>query len=76
MLRINQRTEWQSYGRGELDSRPQKLFAQNRATMEVGVYSDFIETNNPITFFVSDTFYTGPIMSFPGIPSFSPDLFC
>lgn len=57
-------------------TRPQKLFAQSRATMEVGFAGDVIGLNNPNTFCIGDTVYTGPRVSFPGIPSFSPDLFC
>lgn len=57
-------------------TRPQKLFAQSRATMEVGFAGDVIGLNNPNTFCIGDTVYTGPRVSFPGIPSFSPDIFC
>lgn len=32
--------------------------------------------NNPNAFCIGDTIYTGPKRVFPGIPSFSPELFC
>ncbi|GLJ18284.1 hypothetical protein SUGI_0323340 [Cryptomeria japonica] len=57
-------------------TRPQKLFGQSRETVDVGYAGDVIGLNNPDTFCIGDTVYTGPRVSFPGIPSFSPDLFC
>jgi peptide chain release factor 3 len=35
-----------------------------------------IGLNNPNAFCIGDTIYTGPKRVFPGIPSFSPELFC
>jgi len=57
-------------------TRLQKSFAQSRATMEVGFAGAVIGLNYPNTFGIGDTVYTGPRVSFPGIPSFSPDIFC
>ncbi|BBN11680.1 peptide chain release factor 3 [Marchantia polymorpha subsp. ruderalis] len=57
-------------------TRPQKMFAQDRTTMETGYAGDVIGLNNPNAFCIGDTLYCGPRRSFPGIPSFSPELFC
>eukprot|EP00245_Coleochaete_scutata_P010362 TRINITY_DN3613_c0_g4_i1.p1 TRINITY_DN3613_c0_g4~~TRINITY_DN3613_c0_g4_i1.p1 ORF type:complete len:411 (-),score=80.80 TRINITY_DN3613_c0_g4_i1:330-1508(-) len=57
-------------------TRPQKLFAQDRSVMESGFAGDVIGLNNPNTFCIGDTIYVGPRRTFPGIPSFSPELFC
>ncbi|CAM6105958.1 unnamed protein product [Calypogeia fissa] len=57
-------------------TRPQKMFAQDRTTVEVGYAGDVIGLNNPNAFCIGDTLYCGPRRSYPGIPSFSPELFC
>ncbi|KAI5066145.1 hypothetical protein GOP47_0018769 [Adiantum capillus-veneris] len=56
-------------------TRPQKMFAQDRMTVETGFAGDVIGLNNPNTFAIGDTIYTGSRVVFPGIPSFSPELF-
>lgn len=57
-------------------TRPQKMFAQDRTTMETAYAGDVVGLNNPNAFCIGDTIYTGPKRVFPGIPSFSPELFC
>ncbi len=56
-------------------SRPQKLFAQEREVVEVAYPGDIIGLNNPGVFAIGDTVCTGSKMTYPGIPSFSPELF-
>ncbi|KAL2621509.1 hypothetical protein R1flu_001714 [Riccia fluitans] len=56
-------------------TRPQKMFAQDRSTMETGYAGDVIGLNNPNAFCIGDTLFCGPRRSYPGIPSFSPELF-
>ncbi|APB33673.1 peptide chain release factor 3 [Gloeomargarita lithophora Alchichica-D10] len=56
-------------------SRPQKLFAQERESLEVAYPGDVIGLNNPGMFAIGDTVSTGGKFRFPGIPSFSPELF-
>ncbi|CAI5535841.1 unnamed protein product [Closterium sp. Naga37s-1] len=56
-------------------SRPQKLFAQERAVVETGFAGDVIGLNNPGVFAIGDTIFTGPRRVFPPIPCFSPELF-
>jgi peptide chain release factor 3 len=56
-------------------SRPQKLFAQDRAVIEEAYPGDVIGLNNPGMFAIGDTIYSGRKIEYPGIPSFSPELF-
>jgi peptide chain release factor 3 len=56
-------------------SYPQKLFAQDRESIEEAYAGDVIGLNNPGLFTIGDTIYTGSKLLFPGIPSFSPELF-
>jgi peptide chain release factor 3 len=56
-------------------SRPQKLFAQERESVEVAYPGDVIGLNNPGAFTIGDTVYTGEKLVYPSIPSFSPELF-
>lgn len=56
-------------------SRPQKVFAQEREVMEEAYPGDVIGLNNPGVFSIGDTLYTGAKLIYPGIPSFSPELF-
>eukprot|EP00897_Mesotaenium_endlicherianum_P005399 jgi/Mesen1/4888/ME000244S04066 len=66
-------------GRTVALTRPQKMFAQDRSTVESGFAGDgasVIGLNNPGVFAIGDTVYTGPRRVFPAIPSFSPELFC
>jgi len=56
-------------------SRPQKMFAQEREVVESGFAGDIIGLNNPGSFAIGDTVYAGKRRAYPGIPSFSPELF-
>jgi peptide chain release factor 3 len=56
-------------------SRPQKVFAREREVLEEAYPGDVIGLNNPGVFAIGDTIYTGPKLVYPGIPSFSPELF-
>lgn len=56
-------------------SRPQRMFAQDRSTVQEGFAGDVIGLSNPGAFAVGDTIYAGPEVAFPPIPSFSPELF-
>jgi peptide chain release factor 3 len=56
-------------------SHPQKLFAQERDTVEVAYAGDVVGLNNPGTFAIGDTVYIGQKLVYPSIPSFSPELF-
>ncbi|MDJ1172513.1 peptide chain release factor 3 [Roseofilum capinflatum] len=56
-------------------SRPQKLFAQDRGSVEVAYPGDVIGLNNPGVFAIGDTIYTGKKVEYEGIPCFSPELF-
>lgn len=56
-------------------SHPQKLFAQERDTVEVAYPGDVVGLNNPGTFAIGDTVYMGEKLIYPSIPSFSPELF-
>jgi peptide chain release factor 3 len=56
-------------------SRPQKLFARERESVEEAFPGDVIGLNNPGVFGIGDTIHTGQKLVYPGIPSFSPELF-
>ncbi len=57
-------------------SRPQKLFAQDRESIDEAYPGDVIGLNNPGVFAIGDTIYTGSNkLEYAGIPSFSPELF-
>jgi peptide chain release factor 3 len=56
-------------------SRPQKLFAQDRAVIEEAYPGDVIGLNNPGAFAIGDTVYVGRKLEYEGIPYFSPELF-
>ncbi|MEG5058723.1 peptide chain release factor 3 [Microcoleus sp. A2-C5] len=56
-------------------SRPQKLFAQDRESIEIAYPGDVIGLNNPGVFAIGDTIYTGQKLEYEGIPCFSPELF-
>ncbi|MEN9230108.1 MAG: peptide chain release factor 3 [Thermostichus sp. DG02_5_bins_236] len=56
-------------------SYPQKLFAQDRVSIDEAYPGDVIGLNNPGIFTIGDTIYTGPKLRYAGIPSFSPELF-
>ncbi|ACB50493.1 peptide chain release factor RF-3 [Crocosphaera subtropica ATCC 51142] len=56
-------------------SRPQKLFAQDRASIEEAYGGDVIGLNNPGVFAIGDTIYNGKKLEYEGIPCFSPEMF-
>jgi peptide chain release factor 3 len=56
-------------------SRPQKLFAQDRESIDVAYAGDVIGLNNPGVFAIGDTIYNGKKIEYEGIPCFSPELF-
>jgi peptide chain release factor 3 len=56
-------------------SRPQKLFAQGRESLDEAYPGDVIGLNNPGAFAIGDTIYIGPKLEYEGIPCFSPELF-
>lgn len=56
-------------------SRPQKLFAQGRESLEEAYAGDVIGLNNPGVFAIGDTIYKGKKLEYEGIPCFSPELF-
>ncbi|MDJ0555166.1 MAG: peptide chain release factor 3 [Microcoleaceae cyanobacterium MO_207.B10] len=56
-------------------SRPQKLFAQDRESIETAYAGDVIGLNNPGVFAIGDTIYNGKKLEYEGIPCFSPEIF-
>lgn len=56
-------------------SRPQKLFAQDRASIKNAYPGDIIGLNNPGVFAIGDTIYNGKKLEYEGIPCFSPEIF-
>ncbi len=56
-------------------SRPQKLFAQGRESLDVAYPGDVIGLNNPGVFAIGDTIYSGQKIEYEGIPCFSPEIF-
>ncbi|WP_071516328.1 peptide chain release factor 3 [Geitlerinema sp. PCC 9228] len=56
-------------------SRPQKLFAQSRESVDIAYPGDVIGLNNPGMFTIGDTIYNGKKIEYEGIPCFSPELF-
>ena len=56
-------------------ARPQKLFAQDRESVENAYPGDVIGLNNPGVFAIGDTIYNGKKLEYEGIPCFSPELF-
>jgi peptide chain release factor 3 len=56
-------------------SRPQKLFAQDRESVDVAYPGDVIGLNNPGVFAIGDTLYQGKKLEYEGIPCFSPEMF-
>ena len=57
-------------------AQAQALFGSDRSTVEVAYPGDVIGINNPGSFAIGDTLFTGNSkVVFPGIPSFSPEKF-
>ncbi|KAL3909320.1 MAG: hypothetical protein SGILL_008133 [Bacillariaceae sp.] len=58
-------------------AQAQALFGSDRSSVEVAYPGDVIGINNPGSFAIGDTLFTGVNrVAFPGIPSFSPEKFC
>ncbi len=55
-------------------SRPQKLFAQGRESLDEAFPGDIIGLNNPGVFAIGDTIYNGKKIEYEGIPCFSPGI--
>lgn len=64
-------------GRSIALTRPQSLFAADRFTVDTAYAGDVIGLNNPGVFAIGDTLCGDSTrkVSYPGIPSFSPELF-
>ena len=56
-------------------SRPSQMFGQDKTVLDEGFAGDVIGLNNPGSFAIGDTLYTGPRRALPPIPTFSPELF-
>ncbi|MDQ5967560.1 MAG: peptide chain release factor 3 [Cyanobacteriota bacterium erpe_2018_sw_39hr_WHONDRS-SW48-000098_B_bin.30] len=56
-------------------SQPKKLFAQERESIEKAYPGDIVGFSNPGAFAIGDTISSGKLVSFPGIPTFAPELF-
>mmetsp|Transcript_14772 Transcript_14772/g.60016 ORF Transcript_14772/g.60016 Transcript_14772/m.60016 type:complete len:394 (+) Transcript_14772:994-2175(+) len=57
-------------------NQAQKLFADDRESVQVAFPGDIVGLNNPGLFSIGDTIYCGSEkVVFPGIPSFSPEIF-
>ena len=56
-------------------TRPQKVFARERESMDEAFPGDVVGLNNPGAFAIGDTIYTGEKLVYPPIPSFTPELF-
>lgn len=58
-------------------SRPQSLFAADRFSLDTAYAGDVVGLNNPGVFAIGDTIFAegSQRLIFPGIPSFSPELF-
>jgi peptide chain release factor 3 len=56
-------------------TRPHRLFAQERETVEEAFPGDVIGLSNPGVFIIGDTVCTGNVFEFPRIPPFQPEYF-
>jgi peptide chain release factor 3 len=56
-------------------SRPHRLFARDRETVEVAYPGDIIGLSNPGIFMIGDTVCSGDPVEFAAIPPFQPELF-
>jgi peptide chain release factor 3 len=56
-------------------SRPQRLFAQERTTVDEAYPGDIVGLTNPGAFAIGDTVCTGAPVTFLGIPRFPPEEF-
>jgi len=56
-------------------SRPQRLFAQDRETVETAYPGDIIGLTNPGAFMLGDTVTTDPKLKYDEVPEFVPEVF-
>jgi len=56
-------------------SQPKKLFAKERQSIEKAYPGDIVGFSNPGAFAIGDTISSGKKLSYPGIPTFAPELF-
>jgi peptide chain release factor 3 len=56
-------------------SRAMRLFADDRASLDVAYAGDVVGLANPGAFAIGDTLYEGERVSFPPIPAFAPEHF-
>lgn len=56
-------------------SRPQRLFAQDRETVEEAYPGDILGLTNPGAFQLGDTLTSGPTLRFNEVPNFPPEVF-
>ncbi len=56
-------------------SQPKKLFAKERQSIEKAYPGDIVGFSNPGAFAIGDTISSGKRLSYPGIPTFAPELF-
>lgn len=57
-------------------TRPQRLFAQDRETVEEAYPGDIVGLTNPGAFLLGDTLTAGPLVKFDEVPHFAPETFC
>jgi peptide chain release factor 3 len=56
-------------------SQPKKLFAQERQSIDRAFPGDIVGFSNPGGFAIGDTISGGKFLTYPGIPTFAPELF-
>jgi peptide chain release factor 3 len=56
-------------------TRPQRLFGQDRETVEEAYPGDIVGLTNPGTFGLGDTVYAGDKVNFQEVPMFAPEVF-
>jgi peptide chain release factor 3 len=56
-------------------TRPQRLFGQDRETVEEAYPGDIVGLTNPGTFGLGDTVYAGDPIVFQEVPTFAPEVF-
>ncbi|MEX1019617.1 MAG: peptide chain release factor 3 [Litorilinea sp.] len=56
-------------------SRPHRLFARDRETVEEAYPGDVIGLSNPGIFHIGDTVSDGSVLNYPPIPPFQPEIF-
>jgi len=56
-------------------NQPKKILAKNRESIEEAFPGDIVGFSNPGAFAIGDTISSGKVLSYPGIPTFAPELF-